>query len=82
MNAVERRALTILANCPTGATLDALVRNRVKQATLYQLVERGLVDARQRRFANPPGLVVIHYWITRAGLVALEDGLLPPKRRE
>jgi hypothetical protein len=23
-------------------------------------------------FANPPGLVVAHYWITRAGLAAME----------
>jgi hypothetical protein len=69
MTAAERRALAVLANCPTGATHDALVRNRVKPATLDQLVARGLV---QRRFANPPGLVVAHYWITRAGLAAME----------
>jgi hypothetical protein len=72
MTAAERRALAVLANCPTGATHDALVRNRVKPATLDQLVARGLVETRQRRFANQPGLVVAHYWITRAGLAAME----------
>ena len=40
----------------------ALQARGVTQATLDRLVERGLIEASKRSFANPPGLVVWHYY--------------------
>jgi hypothetical protein len=62
MNASERRALMILADCSTGATGPALQSRGVSEATLTALVSRGLVVSHLRTFANPPGLRVMHYW--------------------
>lgn len=64
--------LRILADCEAGATEDALLARGISLEMLVALHEDGLIDGRVRRFANPPGLVLNHYWITPAGLKALE----------
>jgi hypothetical protein len=62
MTAAERKALYLLADCSSGATGPALEARGVTEATLDGLVTQGLVFARLRHFANPPGLTVMHYW--------------------
>jgi hypothetical protein len=57
----ENEALALLADCESGATGPALAARGVAEATLDRLVARGLVTARLRTFANPPGLTVTHY---------------------
>jgi hypothetical protein len=61
MNTLEREAVALLADCESGATGPALEARGVASATLDRLVARGLVTARLRTFANPPGLTVTHY---------------------
>jgi hypothetical protein len=63
MTPAERQALALLADCGSGATGPALAARGVAQVTLDRLVARGLVTARLRTFANPPGLTVTHYWL-------------------
>jgi hypothetical protein len=61
MTTAENEALALLADCSSGATGPALAARGVTQVTLDRLVARGLVTARLRTFANPPGLTVTHY---------------------
>jgi hypothetical protein len=63
LTTVECAALALLADCGSGATGPALAARGVASATLDRLVARGLVTARLRTFANPPGLTVTHYWL-------------------
>jgi hypothetical protein len=63
MTAAERKALMLLADCSSGATGPALEARGVSEATLDRLVANGLVISHLRRFANPPGLTVMHYWL-------------------
>jgi hypothetical protein len=63
LTAAQRKALAMLADSSEGATGPALESIGVAQATLDVLVARGLVRAHKRTYANPRGLVVMHYWI-------------------
>jgi hypothetical protein len=63
MTAAEHAALVLLADCGSGATGPALAARGVTSVTLDRLIARGLVTARLRTFANPPGLTVTHYWL-------------------
>jgi hypothetical protein len=63
VNAAERKALALLADCSSGATGPALEARGVTTATLDRLVTQGLVISHLRTFANPKGLTVMHYWL-------------------
>jgi hypothetical protein len=65
--------LRILAECEQGATEDALLARGITKEILVVLHEDGWVDAMVRRFANPAGLVINHYYITDVGRKALEQ---------
>ena len=81
MTKAERRLLLILAGCPTGATLDALVRLKsCRPRLLPKLVCAGLVSARDFCMAPAHELVVTSYAITPGGMRAL--GLPDPERAE
>jgi hypothetical protein len=54
MTAAERCALTGARRLPGRRDPHCVAGNQVKQSTLDRLVERGLVETRQRKFANPP----------------------------
>jgi hypothetical protein len=57
----EQKALHILADCPIGATRDALLARGVKPATLEQLVWAGTITTRTAVMANPKGMEVVWY---------------------
>jgi hypothetical protein len=69
MNAADRKALALLADCSSGATGPALEARGVSEATLDRLIAQGLVMSRLRHFANPRGLTVMHYWLIPTGVV-------------
>jgi hypothetical protein len=69
MTAAESHALAVLADCPAGATHEALTRNAGCTAkALAGLVAAGLARVRTAPLANPPGLVVTRYWLTDEAL--------------
>jgi hypothetical protein len=70
----ERAALAILAGCPSGATeFNLVTRHAVKSATLYRLVERGLVKPEQRKIRPPWNWPIMWVSITDAGRAAIKQ---------
>lgn len=55
---MKRKALTILAGCPHGATELALALNGITRACLDRLVAAGLVRVAVETMANPKGMRV------------------------
>jgi hypothetical protein len=73
INADERKVLAMLAGCPTGATEHNLTGNhKIKSATLFELVRRGLVHPTERRIRPPWDFKIIWVTITPAGREALK----------
>jgi hypothetical protein len=73
LNSNERAALAILAGCPTGATEYNLVTlHNVKPATLYHLVERGLIHPQERTIRPPWNFVIVWVSLTDAGRAAIK----------
>jgi hypothetical protein len=67
-NRTQVGTLRVLADCPNGATQDALINNAgCDLGTLKSLVKLGRVRRRRSTLANPPGLVVVRYSITDQG---------------
>ena len=70
----ERAVLAILVGCPTGATEHNLVtQHDVKPATLYALVERGLIHPTERQIRPPWNWKILWVLITEAGRAALAN---------
>jgi hypothetical protein len=68
INNNERAVLTILAGCPDGTTEHNLVsRHGVRPATLYRLVERGLIRPEERAIRPPWSWRIVWVHITDAG---------------
>jgi hypothetical protein len=61
----QAKALTILADCPIGATHHALLARQVTAETLDALVRDGVITTRLATMANPKGLEVRWYCLAR-----------------
>lgn len=64
----HKKALAILAGCPTGATEEALALSHgITRATLDELVASGLVVLEMQRIARVRGLLVPRFRIASVG---------------
>jgi hypothetical protein len=72
LSTADRAVLTILAGCPSGATeFNLVTRHEVKPATLFRLIERGLIHPEERRIRPPWGWPILWVRITEHGRAAL-----------
>jgi len=67
ITAAQRRALVMLAGCPTGATDYALAQHGVKRPLLDRLVAAGFARQTTDRVRRGITLDVPRFWITAAG---------------
>jgi len=79
----HRRMLTILAECPDGATASCLTQlNRGAHTVIAELIRRELVDAQVQyvatRDSNLGAISVVRIKITNAGRRAIA-GAQPPR---
>jgi hypothetical protein len=64
----EHNVLTILHGCPNGATeFNLVTRHAIKPATLYLLIERGLIRPENRMVRPPYGFQIIWVILTENG---------------
>jgi hypothetical protein len=69
----EHIVLNILNGCPTGATeFNLVTRFDVNPATLFRLIERGLIHPHERRIRPPYGWPILWVTITDHGRKALK----------
>jgi len=71
----ELRVLRILAGCPDGATIINLVTlHAIDPATVYRLVDRGLVQPEERRIRPPFNYRIFWLKLTASGRQVLSSG--------